>query len=62
MIMCYRVLSFEEKLKDTTTSYEGQLQAAEKKHRDAIVSYVCVCVLYCMYMYMCVKSLTLFQL
>ena len=36
-VITYRVLSFEEKLKDTTTSYEDKLQVVEKKHRDAIV-------------------------
>lgn len=32
-----RVLSIEEKLKDTSTSYENKLQAEEKKHRDAVI-------------------------
>ncbi|XP_065901179.1 rab11 family-interacting protein 4-like isoform X2 [Dysidea avara] len=35
--LMHRVLSFEEKLKDTATSYEDNLQVAEKKHTDAIV-------------------------
>ena len=36
-----RVLSIEEKLKDTSTSYETKLQVEEKKHRDAVVCASC---------------------
>ena len=32
-----RVLSMEEKLKDSSISYENKLLAEEKKHRDAVV-------------------------
>lgn len=32
-----RVLSMEEKLKDSSTSYENKLLTEEKKHRDAVV-------------------------
>ena len=32
-----RVLSIEEKLKDTSISYENKLLVEEKKHRDAVV-------------------------
>jgi len=50
LYMCYRVLSIEEKLKDTSISYENNLLAEEKKHRDSVVKY-CVSVSSCTVLY-----------